>query len=293
MKSKLRFLFGILFLGLTACTKDAPVRPTPSLIEAWIDAPLHQSTIPLETYTIVYHGASSSGIDQFQVRIDGTILDESAPTSTGSGGSQYGTLFMGESDWLPSAPGTYMISVRARSGFSFSPYVYAEVTVNENLQLMISTPPAILTLPPTAGLPILSPPPLPTSSSTPTNTPGVCVFTALVNLFCRTGPGGSLYPAIDSLVPGQSSPVLGLSPDGFFAQIEGVNNLLPCYVPLGQNYGTMEGACDNLPTLIPPPLPPTETPQIEGCTQRQPGGEIICVHPCPARAAPGDACIMP
>jgi len=86
---------------------------------------------------------------------------------------------------------------------------------------------------------------------------------------------------------------LGLSPDGFFAQIEGVNNLLACYVPLGERYGILEGACGDLPTLIPPPLPPTETPQIVGCTQRQAGGDIICVYPCPDRAAPGEACIMP
>jgi hypothetical protein len=86
---------------------------------------------------------------------------------------------------------------------------------------------------------------------------------------------------------------LGLSPDGFFAQIEGVNNLLACYVPLGERYGILEGACGDLSTLIPPPLPPTETPQIVGCTQRQAGGDIICVYPCPDRAAPGEACIMP
>jgi len=150
--------------------KPDPVRPTPPLLQTWIDAPLHGSTIPLDLYSIVYHGASDSGIDMFQVRIDGTVLDESGPKSTGSGGSQYGALFMGESDWLPWAPGTFMISVRAMSGSSFGPYAYAEVTVDDNFELMLSTPPAILTLTPTKGLPILTPPTIPAPSPSPTST---------------------------------------------------------------------------------------------------------------------------
>jgi hypothetical protein len=290
MNSKLRLILVMLCIGLTSCDTQVPVRQAPPLNQTWIDAPLHGSTIPMELYTIVYHGASPSGIDLFQVRIDGIVLDESGPSSTGPSGS-YGTLFMGDSDWLPWAPGTYMISVRAMStGGSFGPYAYAEVTVSDKFELLESTPPAILTLPPTVGLP---PSPTLTPSPTPTPTQGVCIYTAVANLFCRTGPGGSLYPAVDSLVPGQSSPVLGLSPDGFFAQIDGVNNLQACYVPLGERYGVMEGACDNLSTLIPPPPPPTETPPSVGCTQRQAGGDIICVYPCPNRAAPGEACTMP
>jgi hypothetical protein len=42
----------------------------------------------------------------------------------------------------------------------------------------------------------------------------------------------------------------------------------------------------------PPDEPPSDEP-VEGCTVRQPGGEIKCVAPCPAGAAPGDACTIP
>lgn len=141
-----------------------------------------------------------------------------------------------------------------------------------------------------------------TASSTATLTPTQedCTFTASANLFCRSGPGSSIYPEIDTFTPGQSGPVFGLSPDGFFAQVEGGNNHVPCYVPLDERYGTLSGYCDDLPVLAPPPTPtpspsptPSHTPPIQGCTVRQPGGAIECVAPCPANAAPGDACTMP
>ncbi len=294
MNSKLWLILVLFCIAIAACNKPDPVRPTPSPNQTWIDAPLHGSTLPIAPYSIVFHAASPSGIDTFEVQIDGVVLDTVAPMSTGSGGSNYGTLFHSESTWTPAAPGTYLISVRSKSSSGpFSSPALAQVTVVSDLELQASTPPAVLTLPATEGLPVFTPPPTPTPAPTPTATPGECIYTALANLYCRTGPGSSLYPAVDSLVPGQSSHVLGLSPDGFFAQIEGVNNLLACYVPLGERYGILEGACGDLPTLIPPPLPPTETPQIVGCTQRQAGGDIICVYPCPDRAAPGEACIMP
>ena len=294
MNSKQRLILALFCIAIAACNKPDPVRPTPSPNQTWIDAPLHGSTLPIAPYSIVFHAASPSGIDTFEVQIDGVVLDTVAPMSTGSGGSNYGTLFHSESTWTPAAPGTYLISVRSKSSSGpFSSPALAQVTVVSDLELQASTPPAVLTLPATEGLPVFTPPPTPTPAPTPTATPGKCIYTALANLYCRTGPGSSLYPAVDSLVPGQSSHVLGLSPDGFFAQIEGVNNLLACYVPLGERYGILEGACGDLPTLIPPPMPPTETPQIVGCTQRQAGGDIICVYPCPDRAAPGEACIMP
>ena len=294
MNAKLRLILIFLCIGLTSCDKPTPVRPTPPFNQTWIDAPLHGSTLPLSPYTIVFHAASPAGIELFEIQINAAMLGTVPPTSTGSGGSQYGTLFHGETAWTPNAPGTYLISVRAKSnGGPFGQSAQVQVTVVSDLQLLPVDPPAVISTPPTEGFPILTPPPTPTSSPTPTPTPGECIYTALANLFCRIGPGNSLYPAVDSLVPGQSSHVLGLSPDGFFAQIEGVNNLQACYVPLGERYGTLEGACDDLLTLIPPPLPPTETPRIVGCTQRQAGGDIICVYPCPDRAAPGETCIMP
>jgi hypothetical protein len=128
----------------------------------------------------------------------------------------------------------------------------------------------------------------------------VCAFTAKVNLWCRSGPGSLIYPQIDYFTPEQSALVIGFSPDGFFAQVEGANNHVPCYVSLDEQFGTLSGECSNLPVLVPPPTPtqtpsltPSSTPPTLGCTVRQSGGAIICVSPCPAGAAPGETCNMP
>jgi hypothetical protein len=67
----------------------------------WLILVLFCSTLPIAPYSIVFHAASPSGIDTFEVQIDGVVLDTVAPMSTGSGGSNYGTLFHSESTWTP------------------------------------------------------------------------------------------------------------------------------------------------------------------------------------------------
>ncbi len=174
MNSKLRLILALFCIGIAACNKPEPVRPTPPFNQTWIDAPLHGSTLPMAPNKIVFHAASPSGIDGFEVQINGAVLNTVAPTSTGSGGSDYGTLFHGESTWSPPAPGTYFISVRSKSSVgSFGQFAQAQVTVVSNLELQASTPPAVLTLPVTEGLPVFTPPPSPTSAPTltPTFTP--------------------------------------------------------------------------------------------------------------------------
>jgi len=189
MNSKLRLILALFCIAIAACNKPDPVRPTPSPNQTWIDAPLHGSTLPIAPYSIVFHASSPSGIDTFEVQIDGVVLDTVAPMSTGSGGSNYGTLFHSGSTWTPAAP----ISVRSKSSSGpFSSPALAQVTVVSDLELQASTPPAVLTLPATEGLPVFTPPPTPTPAPTPTATPGECIYTALANLYCRTGPGSSL-----------------------------------------------------------------------------------------------------
>jgi len=128
----------------------------------------------------------------------------------------------------------------------------------------------------------------------------VCMYTAIVIANCRSGPGSSIYPALDRFEPGQGSPVLGVSPDGFFYQVISPNSRVPCYVPAGEDLGQLTGRCDEIPVLTPPATPqpttlptPSATPPVIGCTVRQAGGAIICVHPCPAGASPGESCTMP
>jgi hypothetical protein len=106
------------------------------------------------------------------VQINGALLEESAPIGTGSGGPVYHTLFLGESLWTPAQPGTYLIQVSSKAGGDpFSAPAFAEVTVLGDFELKAVTPPAIISLTPTPGLPVYPPPPTPTPFPTPTDTP--------------------------------------------------------------------------------------------------------------------------
>ncbi len=171
MNSKLRILLGLVCIAIAACNKPDPVRPTPPFIQTWIDAPLQGSTLPIAPYTIVFHAASPSGIDTFEVKINGVVLDTVAPMSTGSGGSNYGTLFHSESTWTPAAPGIYLISVRSKSSSGpFSSPAQAQVTVVSDLEIQAVTPQVMVTPQEIGGLPVFTPPPTPTNNPTPTAT---------------------------------------------------------------------------------------------------------------------------
>jgi hypothetical protein len=130
------------------------------------------------------------------------------------------------------------------------------------------------------------------SSGSPLIQPKACTFTAVVNLFCRLGPGADIYPEVDSFTPGQSAPVIGQSADGFYVYVEGPNNSRMCVVPVAEQFGELEGDCSELRVMIPPPVPePTETPTAEppGCTVKTPNG-LVCQVPCPEDAKPGEPC---
>ncbi len=164
MNSKLRILLGLVCVAIAACTKPNPVSPTPPFNQTWIDAPLNGSTLLMTPYTIVFHAAGHLGIETFEVKINGVVIDTVAPTSTGSGGSNYGTLFHGESTWTPAAPGTYLISVRSKSSSGpFGSPAQEQVTVVSDLEIQAVTPPAMVTSPP-----ISTGTPTPTATFTPT-----------------------------------------------------------------------------------------------------------------------------
>jgi hypothetical protein len=172
MNSKLRIILILVSMGIVSCNKSVPVRPTPPFNQTWIDAPLHESTLPLGTHTIAYHAAGDPGIEAFEVRVDGVVIDTIAPLTTGPGGTPMGTLFYGESSWTPSGPGTYLVAVRSRnSGGPFGAPVQVQVTVESDVQLQVVTPPALVTAtqPGDLGLELITP--TTTSTVTPTTTP--------------------------------------------------------------------------------------------------------------------------
>jgi predicted outer membrane repeat protein len=144
------------------------------------------------------------------------------------------------------------------------------------------------------GLPIIDWEPLPDQEA------GECTFTASMNLFCREGPGSSVYPEIDEFTAGESAPVIGISEDGNFYYVLGVNFGKACTVPSNPKYGETEGDCQDLPVLAAPPPPMQEPdqpldqpaePQYQGCWWvKNPTQKPVCVVPCPNDAYSGTGC---
>jgi len=118
------------------------------------------------------------------------------------------------------------------------------------------------------GMPI-STTPMPTATVTPMPEESECTITALVNLFCRPGPG---YEPSDSFVPGQSATAFAQSPDGFYLFVYGPNFGKPCTVPDDPKYVEKEGeACGTLPQeTLPSPPTPTFTPTATSPPPPQP-----------------------
>jgi hypothetical protein len=224
------------------------VTPQPGPSQVWIDAPLPYSTIPLLPYKLVFHGASFVGLTEFEIKIDGTVITTTPPVSSGSGGPNYGTMFLGEYTWHPPGPGTYLISIRALGNGEYSPPALVEVTVSGGKEI---------------DLP----------AAKPTDTPPVeiqqCIYTALINQFCRRS-SGSGYEAIDNFVIGQSALVVGISVDGYFWYVVGPNYGEVCTVPTAPRFGETTGPCEEKPryTPIPSPTPtliPTPCPAARPC----------------------------
>ncbi len=164
-----RLMLGVFGLLLVAWNKDAPppLRPTPPPIQTWWDAPLDGSQLPLGPVDLTFHGASPAGIQSFDLRINSTTFKTVPPSGTGSGGSQYGTLFWGETSWEPTAPGSYLLEVRSKeSGGQFGPFVQVQVVIGEGLHAQMSTPPSLQPSP-TSTLPSVELTPIPSATATP------------------------------------------------------------------------------------------------------------------------------
>ncbi len=117
----------------------------------------------------------------------------------------------------------------------------------------------------------------------PTLTFQPCVFTARVNLNCRSSPGVSVYPVVDVLAAGVSAVVIGQSADGQFLYVAGPNYGAICALPLDERYGEATGDCGLLPVFTPVPTPmqpaqePGESPVTIDCANL--GQEDCLAHP--------------
>lgn len=252
--SKTLVLLVLLSALVVACGpgSPAPVDALPGL-SAWIDAPLDGSTIPQAAYNIVFSAASSNGaVEQFEIQINGIAEDSVAPMyESVEGDAKY---YYSEYNWLPPAPGTYLIEVRAISGDEMGLYSQAEVMVD--------------------GVEVAVEP-------QPDEEPGeeedhFLIGIPLQNSNCRLGCSATFFDIIDTLFEGEEySPLSG---GGGWLLFRGPVANQRCWVAsslVDLQYGGesisvdeanamslfSEGpSCPPLPTATLTPLPPTETP---------------------------------
>jgi hypothetical protein len=262
-----RWLYiAFLILLLTACECSSgdsitPI-PTPRPNQPWIDAPLPNSIIRLQPYKIMFHGASDDEITEFEVTINGNLIAVEPPISA----DPNETLFFGEYLWVPPAPGTYTIQVRA--------FEEEQVSFPNKVQITVFGYEEVVT-------------PLPTEDIEEVEG---CTFRALVNIYCRLGPGKE-YIDIGFFFPDEAVPVVGRTEDDIYWYVIAPDTGNECTVPNNIDYGVVEGDCSSMPIIIPVPLPIlTPTPE-SACTVEQLIGGILCVSPCPSGAVPGDPCV--
>ena len=203
-------------------SEDVPTGPG-----AWIDAPLDGSTIPLAAYDVVSHASDPGGMSTFELKVNGQVVS----TDPVQGDQAGKTIAHISQPWLPPAPGTYLVEVRAANGDGdYGPSAFAQVIVEGG----------------SAAAPAAD----------------ACMWTAAVNVFVRTGPGASIYPEITAVEAGKMFPVVGMSQDQQFWAVEVQQGLIG-YVPMAERFGGVSGNCD-VPTLSDPlPPPPAETDEPE------------------------------
>ena len=207
MSTKVFTTFALMLIVLSACG-PTPSQPVGSIntSQAWIDAPLQGSRLPLAEVEIVAHAASPSGIASFEIKLNGQLLANTGPDPD----SLDKTLVYTRHSWQPSEPGNYLIEV---TGFDLNnqPGSPAQVVVE------------------IGGL---TPTITPTQTQTSTPTCGPLTFTPNINAYCRQGPG-EVFPALENLaMKGQAYMMDGRNSDGSWYRIM-LTSVEGCWVPTG------------------------------------------------------------
>lgn len=245
MKAKV-LIIGVVIL-LTACNYPTSVEDQPGS-SVWIDQPLDGSTLMIGhnvfKISISIPKDSPAGVDLF---LNGVFIEALTTWNhyiNQSDGYDYYAFY---ANWQAEAPGKYLLEARMDNVVA-----YANFSIEGPAE---EGPDEVAPPRPTQS-------PTPTFTQTPKSTatrePEACTITALVNLFCRPGPG---YEPVDSFVPDQSSEVLGITSDGFYYLVLGPNFGNRCTVPNDTSLVSISGDCDSLPGFeLPPPPTATFTP---------------------------------
>ncbi len=239
-------VFCVLIFLISACNYPGDSTPTATpkpQSYIYLDAPLDGSSIPMESYKLVFHGMVVPPYE-YEVSINGIVVGTAEPVPK-SEPNQSGFFSYGEYLWTSLVPGLYTIKVGITGDWEDTP-AQAQVMIPFPNEVEENQPNHLIA----------------TKTSTPE--PQACTLIALVNLFCRPGPG---YDPVDEFTPEQSASVVAQSK--FLWQVIGVNFGERCTVPKAENLVRVEQNefCENLPLFIPPatPVPTVSSRQQPQC----------------------------
>jgi hypothetical protein len=92
--------------------------------QAWIDAPLDGSSLPLAPLEVISHAADLAGIAQVELSVNGAVINTMPVKNTGE------TLVTVTQEWTPANPGNYTLQVRAQNAPGvWGGYAQAVVTI--------------------------------------------------------------------------------------------------------------------------------------------------------------------
>jgi len=229
----------IIICLLAACGGEIPADGT----YAWIDAPVHDVTVPVgQVITIDGHASSVGGISLVEIWIDGELFVSHENLDVD------GNLVHFEHIWVPAAPGDYTIQVIAFSADSASSPDSVTVHVGEESPVV-----AVLITP----TPVITETPTPTPTLVPP--PDACFpnLTAIQNSNCRFGPG-TVYDIVGYLLSGESAEIAGKNEDSSFWLIENPDS--PGYCWIWDEL--VETECDTSEVKV-VAAPPTPTPVMD------------------------------
>ncbi len=170
-------LLVILGLYLPACNMPQQAGAPPGQSEggnqAWFDAPLNGTSIPLAPYEVVFHAFAESGVTQAELEANGILL---ATLPNPAGGAKLATF---KYAWRPAAAGNYILRARAQSADGdWGGYATTTITFDDFTITPTFTYTPTITLTPTKTVsPTITHTPTktatPTRTYTPTPVPGV------------------------------------------------------------------------------------------------------------------------
>ncbi len=264
---RIRFFICVVAL-ITLTTACGAPTPMPGPSQVWILEPLEGANLPLAPYLLRFQGASFTGIEAFDVTVNGVLLGVYSPLSSESGGPDFGTMFYGEATWDPQMGGNYTIQVRARNAnYDYSPFAEVHVTVTGGAFTEMT--PASFQIAPS-----------------PTPTKGSWKAVAILDVNCRLGPGTD-HETSSFVREGETVEVIGRNFDGFWLALRDPRGEGLCWASIVAFELDFDVADLPIIAVSSPPSPTeTNTSGATGCLITNPTtGLDECISPCPAGAA--------